>query len=206
MVFPLPHDESHRLRALHDSELLVSGPDQGLDRLVEIVRGVFDVPMAAVSLLDHDRQYFKARAGVDLAHTDRAVAFCNYTILGDGVCEVRDATLDSRFDGNWLVHSQIGIRYYAGFPIRINDRRIGALCLMDRKQRQPMDPGQSRLLQHMAEQAEHLFTVREQLRGALRALSDGYQRAFEPRVRCLYESSGVADCRCYWVKERCIWT
>lgn len=98
---------------------------------------VCDTPISLVSLVDTDRQWFKANHGLDGAtQTTRDVAFCAHAILQDGLFEVPDATLDHRFADNPLVAGAPGIRFYAGVPVRLSGgQRVGTLCVIDRQPR-----------------------------------------------------------------------
>jgi diguanylate cyclase (GGDEF)-like protein len=132
----LPDDETERLAALRDSQLLDSSPDPRFDRIVRIAQHMFQVPIAAISLVDADRQWFKARLGLEAAETPRDVSFCGHAIHSSEVFVVEDAKADVRFVGNPLVEDAPGIRFYAGYPIKARDgARIGTLCVIDRAPR-----------------------------------------------------------------------
>ncbi|TNC74917.1 GAF domain-containing protein [Rubellimicrobium roseum] len=129
--------EAHRLHILRESGLLDDGPLPELDELCERARSYFDVEVALVTLVDADRQVFKAAAGTDLRETSRTVAFCDHTIRGDAVLVVPDATRDPRFAANPLVAGAPYIRFYAGAPlIYLDGVRLGSFCLIDSRPRQ----------------------------------------------------------------------
>jgi GAF domain-containing protein len=132
---PLPPDEPARLRALHGLGLLDTPPEERFDRLTRLARRVFDVPMALVTLVDAERQWFKSRQGVEAAETPREAAFCAYAIHGDDPFVVPDAELDARFADNPIVAGGPRIRFYAGHPVRIGPHRVGTLCLGDHRPR-----------------------------------------------------------------------
>ncbi|WPB59286.1 GAF domain-containing protein [Xylophilus sp. GOD-11R] len=111
---PLPPDEPQRLRALHELLLLDGPPEEKFDRVVRFAAEQLDVPIALVSLIDDDRQWFKARHGIDVAETPRDVAFCAHAILQPELFVVEDASLDERFSDNPLVTDGPRIRFYAG--------------------------------------------------------------------------------------------
>ena len=136
---PRPPDESARLRALHEAGLLDTPPEERFDRLTRLARRVFDVPMALVTLVDAERQWFKSRAGVDIAETPREAAFCAYAIHGDDPFVVPDARLDARFADNPIVAGEPRMRFYAGHPVRIGPHRVGTLCLGDHRPRDLSD-------------------------------------------------------------------
>ncbi len=129
-------DEPGRLLALQRYAIIDSGTDPQFDKIVALVRDVLDVPIATVSLIDRDRQWFKAKVGIDGVETDRRSAFCDHTIRAREVMIVEDATLDPRFAENMLVTGAPHIRAYAGAPLMTPDGyNLGALCAIDRKPR-----------------------------------------------------------------------
>jgi len=132
---PLPADEAERLRALREAQLLDTPPEERFDRLTRLARRAFDVPLALVTLVDAERQWFKSRAGIDTDQTPREAAFCAYTIHGDEPFVVPDAQLDPRFADNPMVAGGPRIRFYAGHPVRLGGQRIGTLCLGDQRPR-----------------------------------------------------------------------
>ncbi|MDB5408058.1 MAG: uncharacterized protein JWL84_2970 [Rhodospirillales bacterium] len=133
---PRPRDEAQRLAALQRFDILDSEPEAAFDRLVALAADIFEVPMALITLVDSDRQWFKARHGVTLTETPRTIAFCAYAIMSDGICLVPDATRDRRFRGNPLVTGEPLIRFYAGAPLKTSDgRRIGTICILDTEAR-----------------------------------------------------------------------
>lgn len=133
---PLPADEPERLRALQALGLLDTPPEERFDRLTRLAAALFAVPIALVSLVDRDRQWFKSRQGLDLAETPREAAFCAHAILGPDVLLVPDAQADPRFADNPLVTGEPRVRFYAGVPLRLPDgSRAGTLCLNDTRPR-----------------------------------------------------------------------
>jgi signal transduction histidine kinase len=148
----LNHDEAERLAALREYGILDTPPEAAFDRIAVLAADLFDVPIAAVSLIDTDRQWFKAMVGLDATQTPREQAFCAYTILSDEVMEVSDATRDRRFHENPLVTDDPSIRFYAGAPLRLRSgHRAGALCVIDRKPHAPMSDEQKRRLAILAD-------------------------------------------------------
>ena len=135
---PLPPDESARLHALRELDILDSSPEPEFDALVKVAALVCGVPISLISLIDAERQWFKANLGLPrVSETPRELAFCAHAILGDDVFEIPDATQDPRFSDNALVTSDPHIRFYAGAPLRMADgSRVGTLCVIDRMPRQ----------------------------------------------------------------------
>ncbi|MCU4119098.1 putative bifunctional diguanylate cyclase/phosphodiesterase [Variovorax sp. N23] len=125
--------ENERLFALHSTRLLDRAAAEGFDRITRLAAELFGVPIALISLVDRDRQWFQACIGLDTAETPREQAFCDYTIRHAAVTVVEDATKDARFAGNPLVTGEPGIRFYAGAPLILRSgHALGSLCLIDR--------------------------------------------------------------------------
>ena len=137
MSYPIPGNEIERLATLEDFRILDTEPDRRFDNLVEIATAHFGTPIALVSLVDADRQWFKAKVGLGATHTPRKMAFCTHAIADpENVFVVEDATLDHRFQANPLVTGDPNIRFYAGAPIVADDgAALGTVCLIDRKPR-----------------------------------------------------------------------
>ena len=111
----LPPNEAQRIRSLTHLRVLDSAPEAEFDALVQAAALICDVPISLISLIDTDRQWFKANIGLPgVTETPRELAFCAHAILGDGILEVRDTLLDARFHDNQLVVDEPGIRFYAG--------------------------------------------------------------------------------------------
>ncbi len=144
---PIPADEPARLAALRDLGVLDTPPDVEFDALVKAVALMLDVPMATLTLVDEKRQWFKAAIGLPHgAEAPRELTFCGYTILGDELLEVPDATRDPRFSDNPFVTGPPDIRFYAGMPVRLSDgSRVGSICGIDCKPRDIND-GQREVL------------------------------------------------------------
>lgn len=129
---PLPANEDVRVSMLHSLAILDTAPEERFDRVTRIARRVFDVPIALISLIDSQRQWFKSCIGVEVSETPRDISFCGHAILGEDILIVPDTRKDERFADNPLVTSGPGIRFYAGYPLKIaDDIRVGTLCVMD---------------------------------------------------------------------------
>tara|TARA_R110001606_G_scaffold63987_1_gene148767 strand:- start:292 stop:2463 length:2172 start_codon:yes stop_codon:yes gene_type:complete len=136
LPYPVPANEEERLRSLFEYNLLDTPPDAQFDRLVELAARLFDVPIVLISLLDRDRQYFKAKVGLDICETHRDVSFCAHAIVQDEILFIPDATLDPRFSSNPLVLDAPHIRFYAGRPLTtLTGQKVGTVCLIDTKPR-----------------------------------------------------------------------
>jgi GAF domain-containing protein len=155
-----PGDEAARLHALRNSGLLDSGSDMRLDAIVHRAAMLFNVPMAAVSLLDETRQVFRSSVGLGLPYTPRDLAFCGYAILGTDPFVVLNAKLDSRFADNPLVQERPGIRFYAGAPVHGREYQpFGALCVMDRRERLVVEPEELSGLCALAAEVSRIFSA-----------------------------------------------
>ncbi len=133
---PIPADEFRRLESLRSLKLLDTPPEERFDRVTRLAQRVFGVPIALVSLIDADRQWFKSNQGLDATETPRDISFCGHAIVGDRIMVVNDATGDERFCDNPLVCGDPNIRFYAGYPINAPDgAKIGTLCLIDSEPR-----------------------------------------------------------------------
>lgn len=127
-----PEDEETRLETLKALDILDTVPEERYDRLTRLAKRLFDVPIALVSIVDADRQWFKSSMGLDVKETPREISFCGHAILGNDILEVPDATLDERFHDNPAVTDSPNVRFYAGCPLTMaNGSKIGTLCLAD---------------------------------------------------------------------------
>lgn len=149
-----PSDEADRAEVLRSLDVLDTAPEERFDRLTRLARRVFGVPIALVSLIDADRQWFKSRVGLAVQETPREISFCGHAILQDDILIVPDTRADERFHDNPLVTGEPGMRFYAGRPLRVNGRPVGTLCIIDTQPRQLDDDDRAALhdLALMAEQ------------------------------------------------------
>jgi GAF domain-containing protein len=129
----LPPDESERVRALHDLDLLDTEPEAEFDELVRRAAEATGAPVAVITLVDEARQWFKARVNLEMQSSDRDVSFCAHAILTpDDLTVVPDTLDDERFSDNLLVTEDPNIRFYAGAPIFTPDgHAAGTLCVID---------------------------------------------------------------------------
>ena len=136
MEAPHPSNETDRLAALYALGVLDTEAEKDFDDIVALASNVCGVPMSLVSLIDTDRQWFKARIGTDLTETPRELSFCAHAILGKDLLVVPDTQRDARFADNPAVLSGEGIRFYAGAPLITSDGfGLGTLCVVDSKPR-----------------------------------------------------------------------
>jgi len=132
----IPPTEAARLEALRQYAVLDSEAEQGFDELVRVASILCGTPISLVSLVDADRQWFKARHGLEATQTPRDQAFCAHAILDDVPLVVPDAHRDARFQDNPLVVGDPGIRFYAGAPLlNPQGHALGTLCVIDRQPR-----------------------------------------------------------------------
>lgn len=157
--------EESRLAALSRLEVLDSGPDAEFDALTHLARKLVGCEMAAISLIDKHRQWFKSRSGIDAAETPREYAFCDHVVASDAMMCVNDATMDDRFSDNPLVTGAPNVRFYAGVPIGVRDEGhripIGSMCVIAAEPRE-LTAEQAESLRHLARLAEALFDARMQ--------------------------------------------
>jgi len=135
-VAAIPANESTRLAALYQLLILDTLPEERFDKIAAFAAQEFEVPIAVITLVDAERQWFKAKVGTEVCETGRDVSFCAHAILHDDIMVVPDAAADARFVDNPLVTGEPHIRFYAGAPLTLaSGLRLGTLCLIDRAPR-----------------------------------------------------------------------
>ena len=171
----LPADEETRLQALDSFRILDSLPEQSYDDIVTLAAHICGVPVALISLIDSERQWFKAKVGLEVPQTPRELAFCAHAILNPAaIMEVPDATQDPRFAHNPLVTGEPGIRFYAGAPlVTPSGSALGTLCIIDKVPRR-LTPAMATALQALARQVVRLLELRRAL-AELEALAQAQQ-------------------------------
>jgi len=161
---PLPHNESERLEALQRYEVLDTESEQKFDDLTLLARHICDTPIALISFVDAERQWFKSRIGLTTSQTSRAISFCGHAILEEDVMVVPDAAADERFADNPMVTGEPGIRFYAGAPLLTSTgQALGTLCVVDRKPRE-LTAGQLEALRALARQVVAQLELRRRLK------------------------------------------
>jgi two-component sensor histidine kinase len=140
--YPVPENELQRLAALCSFEILDTDPEPSLDRVVTLAARLFHAPIALVSLVDKDRQWFKAKHGSNASQTPRTFSFCAHAMFENEPMVVCDATRDPRFQNSPWVTGDMSIRFYVGAPIRTREGLLlGSLCVIDTfaRERPPQD-------------------------------------------------------------------
>jgi len=155
----LPCNETGRLAALQRLQILDTATEQRFDRYTRLACKLFDVPIALISLVDKDRQWFKSRHGLDATETPRDISFCGHAILQKSVFEINNATQDKRFHDNPLVTGELHLRFYAGAPlVSPGGHNLGTLCLIDHEPRS-LDSDQRESLMDLANMVSDEITA-----------------------------------------------
>ena len=183
--------EAERLRQLRDLFILDSPAEPMFDSLVRLASEVCGAPIALISLVDAERQWFKASVGLlGVAEMPRDIAFCTHAIEGDDLFEISDSTADARFATNPLVTGESGIRFYAGMPLQLpGGARVGTLCVIDRQPRR-LDAKQAAMLRSLAIVAGEALVMRRDLIARALSVRSQYEVALaesEARHRMLVE-------------------
>ena len=152
MKAPLPQNGAARLEALRQFEILDTDPEETFDDLARLAAYICETPIAVISLVDSDRQWFKSHVGLSADETSRDISFCAHAITLSGPFIVRDALDDERFRTNPLVTSDPHIRFYAGSPFStVEGFKLGTLCVIDRVPRE-LRPDQVAALRMLSNQ------------------------------------------------------
>jgi GAF domain-containing protein len=130
---PVPANDKERILALDDYAIMDSEAESDYDSIVNLASKLCETPISLVTLINEDRQWYKAKIGLDGKETPRDLAFCSYTILDESLFEIEDTWTDERFIGHPSVDGDPNIRFYAGMPLRSpNGYNLGSLCVIDR--------------------------------------------------------------------------
>jgi PAS domain S-box-containing protein/putative nucleotidyltransferase with HDIG domain len=160
MKAPLHPNERERLDALREYDVLDTASEQEFDDLTHLAAQICGTSMAAITLVDHNRQWFKSRIGLDFSETPIAVSFCAHAILGNELFLVPDTTVDERFAQNPAVTSEPHLRFYAGMPLVTPEgHAVGTLCVIDHEPRQ-LDQAQQDALRRLGRQVVALLEAR----------------------------------------------
>ncbi|MGB3615893.1 MAG: GAF domain-containing protein [Elainellaceae cyanobacterium] len=191
-----PTQEAARLEALREYKILDTPPEKGYDDVTALAAFICDAPIALITLVDGDRQWFKSKVGLDVDETSRDVSFCAHAILSDETMVIQDALQDDRFTDNPFVTCVSGIRFYAGVPLMTpRGYLIGTLCVVDREPRELSDY-QLKTLEALARQVVtqlELQRVSSQLAGALDKI-----RLMEGLIPICSYCKGVRNDQGYW--------
>jgi len=170
---PLPKNEVKRLKVLWQYDVLDTVPEEVFDDLTDLAAHICEAPVALISLVDENRQWFKSRVGTSLKETSRDVSFCAHAILNDGLLVISDATKDPRFSDNPLVTGPQKIRFYAGAPLVTPDgHALGTLCVLDKKPRK-LRSEQRKALYVLAHHVVSQLELRRHARELAEARDDG---------------------------------
>jgi diguanylate cyclase (GGDEF)-like protein/PAS domain S-box-containing protein len=198
---PIPENEAERLAALHSLALLDTPAEAGFDAITRLAAQICGVPIALISLVDRDRQWFKSSVGLPgITQTPRESSFCAHAVADRQPLEVPDTHKDARFRANPLVTGEPRMRFYAGFPIADGKGHLlGTLCVIDREPRR-LDDSQRAMLRHLADAVEAMLEWRKRgvAAGArLGALLDSDASEIfmiDPvSLRCTYANRGALD-------------
>lgn len=149
--YPIPADETQRLAALAEYVVVDTPPEPEFDHIAELAADLFDVPIALISYVEKDRQFYKARVGFDACDSSRDVSFCAHVLVCDDVMVVPDARADPRFKNNPYVIGEPFIRFFAGAPlITAEGHRIGCICVTDPELRPPLSEHEKGILKRLA--------------------------------------------------------
>lgn len=167
-MHPNSGNEAARLASLRGLDILDTEPEAEFESIVKAAAALCGMPMSLISLVDEDRQWFKANVGLlGVTETPRSIAFCARTIIQDEILEVDDCTVDSRFKDNPLVTGSPELRFYAGVPLCLSDgSQVGSLCVLDQKPGKLTD-SQRTVLKHLSEAAVHALESRRDARQQL---------------------------------------
>ena len=165
--------EAARLAELQRYDILDTPPEVQFDRIVSLARMLFDTPIATITLIDRDRQWFKAKSGVDDQEGPRSQSFCSQAMEGDGIFFVPDAQLDPRFAENAYVVGEPHIRFYAGAPLRsANGHSLGAVCVISPDARPEFSADDRRKLQVLASIVGNEMELRKRAQHAHKLMFD----------------------------------
>jgi len=164
LIYPIGENEAARFAAVERTRLVDSAAEADFDDLARLAAEVLGASIALITLLTPDRQWFKSHIGLNMTETPRSWAFCNYTVLQDGVFQVEDLSKDERFAANPAVRDDPRFRFYAGAPLRDADGyALGSLCLIDMAPRRLTD-AEAKILSVLAAQVAAQIKLRMQQR------------------------------------------
>jgi hypothetical protein len=198
MKVPIPKSELRRLEALRNYEILDHAPEREFDDVVKIASHICGVPLATLTFVDGERQWVKARIGVEQSDAPREDSFCAHTIASKNLLIVEDATADPRFADSPLVKGEPHIRFYAGAPLVDKEgHSLGSLCVLDREPRSLSDEQQEAL-----EALARLVVSQMELRRVSRALAEVLHdvRTLQGLLPICAHCHGIRNDEGYWEK------
>lgn len=200
--YPIPHNETSRLKALQEYKVMDTLPEQAYDNFTKLAALICNTPIALITLLDEERQWFKSRIGLERSEIPREAALCNHTIMmPDNLMVVSDTTHDPRFADNLLVALEPNIRFYAGVSlVTSSGEALGTICVMDNKPRE-ITQEQMDALQVLSREVMGQFELRRGIANLERSVLkqeqyidqlQDYQRELE-KVRADFENQSLTD-------------
>lgn len=199
---PIPSNETERMKLLHQLHILDTDAEEIYDGIVYLASKICQVPISTITLIDHERQWFKSAIGVEHRENPRIHSFCARAILGKDILEVPDSLKDERFKDNPLAQKDPGVRFYAGIPLELKDGlNVGTLCVIDHKPNK-LNEEQLKALRYLSWQVTKLLELR--LKNALllqqqKALNDDLnaasiiQKTFLPLPNLTYKGFQIAS-------------
>ena len=192
-----PSREANRLEALRQYNILDTPSESAYNDIATLAAFICDVPIALISFVDSQRQWFKSTVGLNVAQTPRDVSFCAHAILGKDIMVVKDVLLDKRFVNNPLVTCAPGIRFYAGVPlVTPSGYSIGTLCVIDRQAREDLSESQTKTLEALARQV----VTQLELRRVSTQLADALEKIeiIQGLIPICAYCKGIRNDRGYW--------
>lgn len=151
---PIPPNESKRQAAVDKLNIVDTPPEERFDRITDMASRIFSVPISTITIIDHDREWYKSCVGLPEREGDRAISFCGHCVLEKGILNIPDATKDPRFADNPSVTGDPFIKFYAGVPLAgPENQQVGTLCIIDTKPRTLSDE-EVKILKNLAMWAE----------------------------------------------------
>lgn len=196
MKIKTPAQESERLEALKEYNILDTPSEQAYDDITRLAAFICNVPIALITFVDTDRQWFKSKVGLDVDQTSRDVSFCSQCILKPEMMVIKDTFLDEHFKNNPLVNLDPYIRFYAGVPLLSpSNQPLGTLCIIDREPRE-LSELQKNALESLARQVMmqlELRRVSSQLAAALDRI-----KIMEGLIPICSYCKGIRNDQGYW--------
>ncbi len=175
MKYPVSENDDERIEFVKNLSILDTTPGENLDRIVNLCHAIFDVPIANVSIVVEDREWFMTGVGLNSPEEKREFALCNFTIAGDDIFEVPNTLEHPEISKSPLVTDKPGIRYYAGAPLKYGEFNLGALCLIDLKPRPAMDERERTILRELSVMVVREIRIQRILRESMSMIAANIQ-------------------------------